>query len=504
VFNSLRIRLVAAFVLIIAITLLTAGLTLYARLGSYRDDLTQSTLQQVAAPVYYNLTLYPGQAQRGGVLREELAAYLRVQAEDSNLILLLIDGSGQAIVDDGAHPELNDETFIVPPPPERGPNFESLPQQEYTLSEGDRILYVIVPMPRAFRTSPASIHGILVALPDSTGRDVFRDLFPRLLLAGTVGLAAATLAALLLSASIFGPLSRVRGAIRAIAGGDYRQRVPETGPHEVRSLASNVNTMAGSVQASQRTLREFLANVGHELKTPLTSIRGFAGAMSDGTLSTDAERQRALRVIDAESRRVLHLVEELLDLSRIESGQQEMKLAPVSLPDLLAHVAEVFSMRAEETGVSLVVVSAPSVVLSADFDRLEQVLGNLLDNAFRHARTGGRIELGASAPRAGLVELYVADDGDGIPPADLPHVFDRLYRGEIGGPGRPGSGLGLTISREIARAHGGELRAESPPAGGARFTLTLPTSPSQQPSGRAAPSRREHPPAAADTAADVT
>src|SRR5581483_2474936 len=133
----------------------------------------------------------------------------------------------------------------------------------------------------------------------------------------------------------------------------FRERVPVQGPSEVRALAADVNAMADSVAASQRTLRDFLANVSHELKTPLTSMRGFSQARLDGTIETPEERERAARVIDAESRRLLQLVGELLDLSRIESGQQAMARTEVRVGELLEHAREVFGLRAETAGVAL-------------------------------------------------------------------------------------------------------------------------------------------------------
>jgi signal transduction histidine kinase len=197
--------------------------------------------------------------------------------------------------------------------------------------------------------------------------------------------------------------------------------------------------------------------------------------MLDGTLTTPEERARAARVIDAESRRVLHLVGELLDLSRIESGQQRMEMAGMRVDELLAHVSDVFTLRAEDAGISLEVRdegSAAPVVVRADFDRIEQVLGNLLDNAFRHTQRGGRVELG-TRDAGEFVELYVADDGQGIDPGDLPHVFDRFYRSQLGEPEMPSAGLGLAISREIVRAHGGAIRASARPGAGAELAFTL-------------------------------
>jgi signal transduction histidine kinase len=474
-FRSLRSRLVLSFALIVLITLLTAGLALYARLGGYRDDLTASTLREVAAPIYYNLTLFtPGETANGGQrLRSDLIAYLATQQRDSRVTVLLIDADGHVIPGTTDDADLLDETFPVVAPPARGPNFQQLPEQKRRTSAGTRLLYVTVPMPRVVRVAGGGVSEIVVTAPESTPRAVFRDIFPRLLFAGLIALAAATIAGAILWASLYRPLERVTRGIRAVAGGRYDERVPESGPAEVRALAADVNAMAGSVQASQRTLREFLANVSHELKTPLTSIRGFAQAMSDGTLETTDERARAVRVIDAESRRVLYMVDELLDLSRIESGQLRMDRAPVDASELLAHVRDVFEIRAQESGVSLVLAlpAGPAPVL-ADFDRIEQVLGNLVDNAFRHTQPGGRIEAGARATHT-HVELHVSDNGTGIAPEEAAHVFERFYRAPDEASGS-GSGLGLAIAREIVRAHGGDMRVEPRPGGGSVFTFTLP------------------------------
>ncbi len=501
--SSLRFRLVASFLAIVIVTLAAAGVTLYARMDSYRDDLAASTLRQVASPIYYNIALFtpaadvrPGAA--GQRLRNELTQYLDLQAKEGVLVLP-VDANGVLIrgEDDDPIPDLNDERFIVPPAPERGPDFSELPLYEHTTSEGEDLVYVSVPMSRLVRGQREGIYAIVVAVPETSRRDVFGDLFGRLVLSGAVGMGAAMLVIALLWLSLYRPLAKVGRGVRAVAAGDYRQTVPVQGPSEVKALARDVNSMADSVRSSQSTLREFLANVSHELKTPLTSIRGFSQALVDGTLETPEERARAARVIDAESRRVLHLVGELLDLSRIESGQQQMELRDVRVDEALSHVRDVFSLRASEAGVALEVGQAPDAVVRADFDRIEQVLGNLIDNAFRHARRGGRIEVSAR-PAGAFVELSVADDGAGIDAADLPHVFDRFYRSQLSEPDIPGQGLGLAISREIVRAHGGTIRASARERGGVEFAFMLPLveRPGDAPASRRASTAGDGAPAA--------
>jgi signal transduction histidine kinase len=477
--RSLRARLILSAILIVVVTLAAAAIALYARLGSYRDDVSGGTLRQVAAPIYYNLTLFnpntgDGTAvQQGRRLRAELSSYLALQQRETGVIVLLLDANGNVIRESATDPDLADERFRVPEAPQRGIDFGTLPIQQHTTSDDEDYLFVTVPTTRLVRAQPSAVYGIVVALPEANRRDVVADLTPRLLFAGAAGLGAATMLLFLIWASLFRPLDKVTRGIRAVAAGDYSQRVPLEGPAEVRALSADVNRMADSVEASQRTLREFLANVSHELRTPLTSIRGFAQALQDGTLDSPEERARAARVIDAESRRVLHLVGELLDLSRIESGQQRMALEPVAVDELLAHIRDVFSIRAGEQGVTLDAPATGGLRVAADFDRIEQVLGNLVDNAFRHTPRGGRIEITAQ-PAGNLVEIAVSDDGAGIAPDEIPHVFDRFYRSALGEPEAPGAGLGLAISREIVRAHGGTIAATARPGGGTTIKFTIP------------------------------
>jgi signal transduction histidine kinase len=474
-FRSLRARLITSFVLLILITLTFAGLTLFAVFRGYREDLTKANLRQIAAPIYYNLTVpsaFTTTPRGGAQLREELLAYVRQQRQDTGVYILFLNANGLVIEDfAGDSNPFEGEVFFVPPPPARTPNFGELPEGEHTTSSGETLLYVTVPTTRQIRNQDPGINAVVVAIPESAGPNVYKDLRQRLIVSGIVGSIAALVGGFLLWLSLYRPLAKVTGGIRAVARGDYHGRVKEQGPSEVRALAHDVNAMADSVDASQRTLREFLANVSHELKTPLTSIRGFSQALQDGTLETPEERARAARVIDAESRRLLHLVGELMDLSRIESGQQRMEIADVSVSELLGHARDVFSMRAEESGLRLVIVEAAGAV-RADFDRIEQVLGNLIDNAFRHSPPNGTVEVGARELR-GQMQFYVRDQGSGIAQEDMPHVFDRFYRSAEETAGS-GAGLGLAIAKEIVRAHGGEIGVVTQPEGGSTFRFTLP------------------------------
>lgn len=464
-------RLFVAFVLIILLTLTLGGLVFFRLLGGYRDQVTTGTLREVALPVYYNLTLFSPRINKPA----EISAYLAQQAEETDVIILLLDQEGRVVRDVVAEPSLLNERFELPP---LGPTFRDLHEGSHVTEDGQDLLFVAVPLPRTYLPGRLGATTLVVALPKDNAQSIIGDLTPRLLVAGLAGLGAAVVVGLVLSRSIYQPLRRMTRAVRAVASGDYRQKVPVAGPTEARELAEDVNRMTDAVQESQQTLREFLANVSHELKTPLTSIRGFSEAMVDGTLADRDGQERAARVIETESRRLLHLVEELLDLSRIESGQVEMGRAPVRLEELFQQVADVFSLRSEETGVALEMTLPRVPAVLGDFDRLEQVLGNLLDNAFRHTTAGGTVRLTASVTADEMVEVSVVDTGEGIPPEELPKVFDRFYRLDSGGPLK-GTGLGLAVSREIVRAHGGDIRAESEPGSGTRFVFTLPAAPHQ-------------------------
>jgi len=290
--------------------------------------------------------------------------------------------------------------------------------------------------------------------------------------AGLIGLGVAVILAGLVASSVAKPLRRFSEAARAIAAGDYGQRVEERGPREVRDLAASFNEMAGQVQRSQQTQRDFLANISHELKTPLTSIQGYSQAILDGAA---ADPGRAASVIHDEAARMRRMVEQLLDLARIESGQTPLRREYVDLSALLGSVLERLSIQAAEKGITLAHQVAPLPRITGDGDRLAQVFTNLIDNALGHTPSGGRVTVQAGTQGQG-VQVDVLDTGEGIPPEDLERIFERFYRVDKSRvrSERKGTGLGLAISREIITQHGGAIRAEAPPEGGALFRVWLP------------------------------
>jgi signal transduction histidine kinase len=263
---------------------------------------------------------------------------------------------------------------------------------------------------------------------------------------------------------------RISKAAKNIAQGHYDDRVPESGPPDVKELSVSFNEMAGKVQQSQQQLRHFVADASHQLRSPLTSIQGFAQAMLDGTASDEETRLKAVRIINDESRRMIRQVNELLELSRMQSGQVKMNSEPVDMRELLSHCQEIMSLRLEEKKIRLKNEMDPVPTVQGDADRLEDVFSNLLDNAIKNTPVMGEIQLTLKSQN-NQVEISIADSGPGIPPEQIPHIFERFQQTE---GLRSGFGLGLAIAREIIISHGGSIEVTSNPGEGARFKVNLP------------------------------
>jgi two-component system sensor histidine kinase BaeS len=315
------------------------------------------------------------------------------------------------------------------------------------------------------------------------------------LLAGAVVLVVAFGVAEGLARRITHPLVDVQQAADRIARGDLSARVPSpTGSYpELSSLASSINAMADNLERLRGQERQFLLSVSHDLRTPLTSIRGFAEALGDGT-TTDT--RKAADVIAAEARRLERLVRDLLDLAKLDAHAFSLNVRPTDLGDVVRETAEGFTPTAEGLGLQLVVHppacddgTAPEPV-AADPDRLAQVVANLVENACKYATSA--IEVGTwyrRGPDGVEGVITVDDDGPGVPAEELPRMFERLWTSTRAQARQVGSGLGLAIVAELVAAMGGSIRAQSPvprwtesDRPGTRLVVTLRTmSPGQAP-----------------------
>jgi signal transduction histidine kinase len=295
-----------------------------------------------------------------------------------------------------------------------------------------------------------------------------------ILQAALFGLGAAFVLAAIISGQLSKQLSALGSAAWGVARGDYSHKVAERGPSEVRAVAKAFNTMMHEVQSTQQAQRDFLANVSHDLKTPLTSIQGYAQAIIDNAIRDPVV---AAEVIYSESARLSRMVSELTDLARLEGGRVALSLARVNVTELVGALMQRIEVVARQRQQTLTLEASGAHIVHADGDRLAQVITNLLSNAVKFTPEGGQIVVGLRPLDSG-VELSVRDSGVGIAQDELVRVFERFYQvDKARGPQR-GLGLGLAISREIVLAHGGRIHALSDGEGhGTTFTVWLPHHP---------------------------
>jgi signal transduction histidine kinase len=297
---------------------------------------------------------------------------------------------------------------------------------------------------------------------------------PFFLLAGAAALVVAAVVAFYLARRLTRPLTAMGQTADRIAAGDLSARV-DLGRHpddELAGLARALDGMAAQLEAARGLEREFLLSVSHDLRTPLTSISGYAQAIADRTVERSEDQKSAAEIIGAEARRLERLVADLLDLARLDAHEFSLTPRPVDAAEVVGEAVDAFQPSAREMGVELVVDRQAPTPVDADPERLGQVVANLVENALKYART--RVTVGVSSTN-GTLEVRVDDDGPGIEAGDLPRVFDRLYTSRPA-PGRKvGTGLGLAIVRELSAAMGGTTEALVLDGQGTRFVVRIPS-----------------------------
>ena len=369
-----------------------------------------------------------------------------------------------------------------------------------------------VPLVGYVRRNPATARRIVTAGSGTLQVNGIRDRFTRFLrtetarggtldkrarttarhalVVGGIGLGAALLLILLgavyVSRAVARPVRSAADAAGRIASGDFSDRLRTDGPGEVGRLERTFNTMAASLERtladleernrtlvdSERAKSELVSNVSHELRTPLASVLGFSALMLDRQLPPD-EMRRYLEVIRTEARRLAELLNDLLDLERIEQGTLELRLDAVDLNDLLAAQITLYSAQSGAHQLHLDPADDPLVVYG-DRDRLAQVIGNLLSNAIKYSPDGGDVTVNASLV-GDEAWIWVRDEGLGIPFDHQEQIFTKFFRGDVGRErGISGTGLGLVLARQIVEAHGGHIGFESEEGAGSTFWLHLP------------------------------
>jgi len=483
-FSSLRFRLWLTYFLVMGVVLTIAGLAVVVFLlrnpaGDRRELLRLRLVSNLLLQRSQLFTRLPELTDQ-----QKLQDLVERADTFSSARIAIFSTSGELLADSrrAKAAPLPAWTFFASQPSGGTPVFRDQ-------TEKRQWLYAVTPAPGGI--------NLLVAVPRPRLQvlEILRDEFLTPFIRGAlIALVLAVLLSIWMARWIAAPLQRLEQATHQVSLGQFH-KIKLEGPREVQGVAQAFNDMGERVQASQRSQRDFVANVSHDLKTPLTSIQGFAQAILDGTADDPHSARQAAQVIYDEAGRMHGMVLELLDLARMDAGTLSFERSPVELGALLTSVVTKFAPQAHQAQVDLrldiVAQNGDLPALVADADRLNQVFSNLVDNALKYTPPGGLVTVSAH-PVDGWIEVEVADNGAGIPPDELERIFERFYQTDKArsGGNRRGVGLGLAIAREIVLAHGGKIRAynrlqsnppapdsESTPATrrGSGIVVTLPT-----------------------------
>ncbi len=321
---------------------------------------------------------------------------------------------------------------------------------------------------------PLANSEIVIAIGRTAPLLPIREFNRALLLTIAVGVVLVAVLGVAMAGWIGRRLSGLESASRSIADGDLTARAPVEGDDEITAASVAFNDMAEQLQATQLREREFLISIGHDLRTPLTTIRGYAEALDDGSMSAD-EAGRAAEVLHLSTDRLSRLVEDIMLLARLDAQEFTLQPEDVDVGAYVAGVVETYRVRADELGIEIDLEAADDGHAEIDPDRFGQVCSNLIENAMRYTAEHGSVKVDVGCEDQ-IVRFSVADVGPGIDPEDIDRVFDRLFVAQHYRPLRPeGSGLGLTIVRGIVDAMGGTISVHSTPGSGTRFLVEIPT-----------------------------
>ena len=452
---SLRTRLVAAFTGVALVVLLLSGVATY--------ELVRRSLQQRALADMRARSSDLAALVRSNDFAARPAQRFRIGLRAANMQAVLVTPSG-------AVPDLPNYQLPASLSAADIQPTALLANQEVSGRRGDTVFLAI---PTATRVRQSMLVVVATERVDMT---VLHDALPLMLLAGLTVLVGVGLLSIWLARRLTRPIRAIERTAAQLATGDLsaRAHVSPSTDDELAALANALNTMASQLDQARGTERAFLLSISHDLRTPLTSIRGYAEALADGTLD-DAdpnERKRAATIIGAEGRRLERLVRDLLDLSRLDSHQFSLNPRRCDATEITRDAAEAFAPQARELGIDLRIVAGTPLEVDLDPERLGQIVANLIENALKYATS--QVEVYAAPQGAGLVAIVVVDDGPGIPDDEMARVFERLYTVRDTPARAVGTGLGLAIVRELAVAMGGAARAEAAPGGGTRFVVSLP------------------------------
>ena len=455
--HSLRFRLLIAFLAVILVTIGTVSLFVSLRTSGEIGRFEERREEAHFARLLYSLTRYYSEQGDWAGIQSKVE-------EMGNLYgrrIVLTDRSGVVIADSTG---------------------ELIGQPYQPSSERALLLPTLPPPPHPFLPPPPTItevSGTVYIGPESSTdpaspRFLSHSITQFILWGCLIGGGVALVMTLVLSRRILSPIKALTEAARRLGRGDFSQRLEPKDKGEVGELARAFNSMASDLERAEQLRRNMVADVAHELRTPLSNIRGYLEAVNDGLMKPDAE---AIQSLDEEAARLARLVDELQELSLAEAGELKLECQSEDITELLNRSVSAFQAQAASKGVSLSLdLGSKLPPVNIDSQRMAQVLYNLLDNAMAHTESGDAITISA-LQKENWVEVAVTDTGEGIPDEDLPDIFERFYRVDKSrARATGGSGLGLTIAKGLVEAHGGEIKARSEPGKGSRFSFTIPIS----------------------------
>ena len=471
-FNTLHSRLFVSYFLVAFVCLSVIGCVLLAMVGPLQRQLSYARLLDRAAPT----ALWVRGLLARNVSPADIVQRAEVQLDQQQERLLLITRDGHVLAD--SDEQLTGQTV-------RHFDFrDSEPVQwpargQFLSATGQRHYFIVLP---AATLRAVTDDTVLIVLVSQNTTRVLLEVTPFLLGAGIIGFVISLLLAFVISRWISWPLQRIAQAAEEMAEGNYSQTVEITSPDEARRLAESFNEMVRQVKAAQESQRDFVANVSHELKTPLTSIQGFAQAILDGTARDAGTRQQAAQIIQSEAERMTRLVEDLLVLAKITADRDRSSWTELDVSALVAACMQRLAVLAEAKHIAMRAEMTAVPHVHGNPDRLAQVFTNLLDNAIKHSPGEGEIVVTtrvladtASRHRKRWVEISIADCGSCIPAESLSRIFERFYQVDKSRAAhKGGAGLGLAIVHEIIAAHDGQIHAENRVPRGALFVVRLP------------------------------
>lgn len=472
-FNSLRGRLLSSYILIIMVALVVVAVALFgfATLTAVRD---LPVLQRLAAISLTN-TYELRRLQELGADAALFERFLSQTAQDHDVRILIANSATRQVIYDSGEENSWIGVLIDDVNEPRRLSFDVERNTVFgRFRHPNGSVWLVYSQPLQFFNRAL----IFYAQREPTAVEFFRDFFlDSLLWAGVAAFLLSILLAVWIARSVAKPLQHLAAAAEQVAQGDYEQRLPLEGPLEVKQVASSFNSMGEQVQASRQSQHDFVTNVSHDLRTPITSIGGWSQALLDGTAVTHEERHQAASIIHDEAERMQRLVDVLLDLAHIESGQVELALQPVDLPLLVNNIYQAFSPQSEALGLSLILDVYPVPLVKGDADRLTQAITNIVENGLINTPQGGQVTLSLKQESRDLVGIAIEDNGPGIPLGEQERIFERFYRvdkSRVRDDRSRGSGLGLAIAKELVEAHGGRIELQSQEGVGSKFIIYLP------------------------------